>query len=245
MALGSSKGKAASPTIRKRTGGAAVARPRVQSPRSVISEPGRRRSAGRELAIDDQRRLGAAARPQVASLEQDPRAPAALRVRAQEEDVVLAAVRAGDDRVSQAQGHDLVHVGQGTDGGGGLLRVGDARTGEGGRVRRHHAHVEAGGIQQRAEGDEEAAREEEHVEEQRAHGGHAEDAEDRAAGLAEEAAQRERPHLRAHRRARAMAPRRSRLQEAATLARMPRGTATETARAAMAGVTRTKTSAVS
>ena len=104
IALGSSNGKAATPVTRNRTGGAAVAAPRVQSPRRVISAPGRRSSAFASWRLTTSRGSSPPSARQVTSFEEDPRPAAALRVRAQEEDLLRAPIRSGDGRVAADAG---------------------------------------------------------------------------------------------------------------------------------------------
>ena len=112
------------------------------------------------------------------------------------------------------------------------------------RVGRGDADVEAGAVEQVAHRGHEPLRQQQHVEEQRADGGHAEDAERRARRLPHEASPRE-GEGRDHRRASLSPLRRSSAHDAATVATAPSGTAIARQVAATFGVTCTKISAVS
>src|SRR5262249_42491644 len=132
----------------------------------------------------------------------------------------------------------------------GLDGVWHTRSADAHTVGRKNPHVEPGAVEQLAKRDRETAREEQHVEQQRADGGDAEDADQRSSGLTNEAARGEdegarRHSRRAHRLVTEKTSRRSSVQEEATAARTPSGTAIATDRRAIQGVTRTNTSAVS
>ena len=94
--------------------------------------------------------------------------------------------------------------------------VGDVRF-AGNRVGRGDADVEAGAVEQVPHRGHEPLRQQQHVEEQRAHGRHAEDAERGACRLPHEASPGE-GERRDHRRASLSPPRRSSAHEAATVA---------------------------
>ena len=111
------------------------------------------------------------------------------------------------------------------------------------RIRGGDAHIEAGSLEQAAHRDDQTLREQQHVEEQRAHRRDAEHAKRRARRLAHEAPPGESHGV--HRRASLSPLRRSSAHDATTVAVTPSGTAMATQRAATSGVTRTKISAVS
>ena len=123
------------------------------------------------------------------------------------------------------------------------MRARDARTGKRRRLSGGHAHVVADLPEQAAHRDDQAAREQQHVEEQRAGGGDARHAQNRASRLPNETPYRKREC--AHRLARFITLLRSSVQEDTRLARIPRGIETSTHRTAIRGVMRTKMSAVS
>ena len=110
-------------------------------------------------------------------------------------------------------------------------------------ARGRDADVEAGAVEQIAHRDDQPVRQQQHVEEQRADGGDAEDAERGAGRLPHQAAPGK-----AQRRSSAgqrSALRRSSSHEATTVAETPSGTAISTQVSATDGVTWTKSSAVS
>ncbi len=105
------------------------------------------------------------------------------------------------------------------------------------------ADVVPGALEEIRERKEQPAGEEEHVEEERADDGDARDGEERLRAVAADRPPRE--VQRAHRRTIDRTSRRSSVHEAAMPAAMPSGAAIRTERAAIDGVTRTNTSAVS
>ena len=106
-----------------------------------------------------------------------------------------------------------------------------------------HPDVESIAIEQVAERHDQAPREQEHVEQQGADGGDAEDAQRRTARLTDQTSRRESECV--HRRVRRNISRRSNVHDEANVAATPSGTANAIERRAIAGVMRTNTSEVS
>ena len=154
-----------------------------------------------------------------------------------------SAVRRRDFCVAKHQRHRFGHLGQRRDCGGDLRGASNARPAAGQRLRGSDADRKPDLLEEVLHREHETPRQQQHVEEQRAHRGNTDNPENGPCRLTNQAAPRENEDV--HRRARDSKSRRNSTQDAATLASAPSGTANPTHRRATSGVIRTNTSAVS
>ena len=145
--------------------------------------------------------------------------------------------------VAGAEERDPLNARQPSDGVRERRRAGERRAVNRRSLARHHPDVVAGGVEQIAERDQQSARQQQHVEQQRADDGDAADREKRPRRVVDERPPGQAPG--GHRRTSVTMSRRSSVHDPTRPATIPSGTASATDCSAIRAVTSTNTSVVS